>query len=137
MQGEYKGKSVFSRRYVGMSEEAIRSEIDRLQERVYELERALDALKSDDKEFINSIEDNQIKMEKLVKELDEKITKLQSSLDYDAPIKNHLDNVTKNMRATLMDANKERLNLIAKVLQVDTILIIILLGLFIYKSFVL
>ena len=79
MAGEYKGKSIFTRRYIGMSEEAIREEIDRLQGQVYALEDALDSLKSEDKDFYNSVEEHQRKLEKMVTDLDSKITKLQSS----------------------------------------------------------
>ena len=136
MQEEYKGKTIFSRRYVGMSEEDIREEIDRLQKRVYELEKALDSLREDDKEFINAIEDNQLKLETLIKDLDQKITKLQSSLDYDAPIKNHLDNVTKDISKKLKDANKETTKTLVRVLQFDTILLIILIFIVIYKNLI-
>ena len=130
------GKPIFSRRYVGMSEEAIREEIDRLQGQVYELEKALDSLKEDDKEFISAIEENQLKLEKLIKDMDQKITKLQSSLDYDAPIKNHLDNVTKDITKKLKAANKESNALLVKVLQFNTILLIVLIFIVIYKNLI-
>ena len=130
------GKPIFSRRYVGMSEEAIREEIDRLQGQVYELEKALDSLKEDDKEFISAIEENQLKLEKLIKDMDQKITKLQSSLDYDAPIKNHLDNVTKDITKKLKAANKGSNALLVKVLQFNTILLIVLIFIVIYKNLI-
>ncbi|SDH27840.1 hypothetical protein SAMN05421493_10190 [Pseudobutyrivibrio sp. 49] len=133
MAEEYKGKSIFSRRYVGMSEEAIREEIDRLQGRVHALEKALDSLQEDDKNFINAIEDNQRKMEKLIIELDKKITKLQSSLDYDAPIKTQLDTATKDISAKLKAANKESVDKLIVVLQFNTALLIILLGVVVYN----
>ena len=136
MSGEYKGKSLFSRRYIGMSEEAIRDEIDRLQGQVYELEKALDALKADDKDFADSIAENQIKMEKLVKSMDEKLTKLQSSLDYDAPIKNQIDNLTKDISTKVQAYNKDMFIKLARVMQFDTVLLIVLFFLFIYKSIV-
>ena len=130
------GKPIFSRRYVGMSEEAIREEIDRLQGQDYELEKALDSLKEDDKEFISAIEENQLKLEKLINDMDQKITKLQSSLDYDAPIKNHLDNVTKDITKKLKAANKESNALLVKVLQFNTILLIVLIFIVIYKNLI-
>ena len=133
MAEEYKGKSLFSRRYIGMSEEAIREEIDRLQGKVYALEKALDSLKEDDKNFINEIEDNQRKMEKLVMEIDKKITKLQGSLDYDAPIKSQLDNASKDISAKLKAANKESLDKMVRVLQFNTVLLILLLCVVIYN----
>ena len=133
MAEEYKGKSLFSRRYIGMSEEAIREEIDRLQGKVYALEKALDSLKEDDKNFINEIEDNQRKMEKLVMEIDKKITKLQGSLDYDAPIKSQLDKASKDISAKLKAANKESLDKMVRVLQFNTVLLILLLCVVIYN----
>ena len=133
MAEEYKGKSIFSRRYIGMSGEAIREEIDRLQGQVYALEKALDSLKDDDKNFINAIEDNQRKMEKLVIELDKKITKLQSSLDYDAPIKAQLDTATKDIGAKLKAANQESIDKLVRVLQFNTVLLILLLCVVVYN----
>ena len=133
MQEEYKGKSIFSRRYVGMSEEAIRDEIDRLQGQVYALEKALDSLKEDDKNFIDAITDNQAKMERLINDIDKKITKLQSSLDYDAPIKNQLDIATKDIGAKLKAANKESLDKLIRVLQFNTVILILLLCVVIYR----
>lgn len=137
MQGEYNGKSIFSRRYIGMSEEAIREEIDRLQGQVYALEKALDSLKEDDKDFINAIEDNQQKMEKLIKDIDDKITKLQSSLDYDAPIKHQIDNVTKDISSKIKASNKESIDNLTKVLQFNTVLLILILCVVIYRYLVL
>ena len=133
MAEEYKGKSIFSRRYIGMSAEAIREEIDRLQGQVYALEKALDSLQEDDKNFINAIEDNQHKMEKLVIELDKKITKLQSSLDYDAPIKTQLDTATTDISAKLKAANQESIDKLVRVLQFNTVLLILLLCVVIYN----
>lgn len=127
MAGDYKGKSVFGRRYVGMSEEAIRNEIDRLQGQVYALEIALDSLKEDDKNFINAIENNQLKVDKLLIELDKKITKVQSSLDYNAPIKNQLDAATKDIGAKFKAANKESIDKLINILLVNTILLILLI----------
>jgi predicted RNase H-like nuclease (RuvC/YqgF family) len=136
MAGEYKGKSIFTRRYIGMSEEAIREEIDRLQGQVYALEDALDSLKSEDKDFYNSVEENQHKLEKMVTDLDSKITKLQSSLDYDSPVKTHLDNFTKDISGRLRAVNRDLLVKLAVVLQVNTILLFLILSVVIYKFIV-
>ncbi len=126
MQGDYKGKPIFRHRYVGMDEDAIREEIERLQDELYSMQDALDYLHSNSNEARRISEETQIKNERILKAMDEKLIRLQRSLDYEAPIKTQLENVTKDINEKIFTLNNERWTKLYKLACVNTVLVVVL-----------
>lgn len=126
MQGEYKGKPVFRHRYIGMNEDAIRDEIDRLQAELYSMQEALDYLYSNSNEYKQEAANAQLKNERLLKDVDEKLVRLQRSLDYEAPMKAQLDKVTDDISVKIENANNKRWSKVIRLTCLNTLLIVIL-----------
>ena len=124
MQGEYTGKPIFRRRYVGMDEDAIRDEINRLQDELYTLEETLDFIQSNDRIARQQVEEAQIKNERLLKQLDDKFSKLQRSIDYEAPIKSQIEKVATELREMVETSNKEAWNKLVKIMYINTIVVV-------------
>ncbi|SDB04258.1 hypothetical protein SAMN02910298_00026 [Pseudobutyrivibrio sp. YE44] len=135
MQGEYKGRDIFRRRYVGMDEDAIRQEISRLQEELYSMQDALDYLYDNSKESKALAAEVQVKNERLLKGIDVKMSKLQRSLDYEAPIKSQLDKVTGEISEKIETANNQRWGKLMALAYINTGLIVILAALVIGSIF--
>lgn len=127
MQEGKTGKPIFRHRYIGMKEEAIREEVDRLQMEVYALEKALNSFEEDVKENRNLIIDGQRKNEELIISLDEKFGKLQSNLDYEAPLKKQLVSITKDMGEKLKDANRQGWSRLEQFLLINTVLLVVVI----------
>lgn len=108
MQGEYKGKPIFRHRYVGMDEEAIREEIERLQDELYSMQEALDFFYSNSNEVRREANEAQLNNSRVLKGIDEKLVRLQMSLDYEAPVKTQLEKVTKDYNEKIFNLNNER-----------------------------
>lgn len=125
MQGEYTGKPIFRRRYVGMDEDAIRDEINRLQDELYTLEETLDFIQSNDRIARQQVEEAQIKNERLLKQLDDKFSKLQRSIDYEAPIKSQIEKVATELREMVETSNKEAWNKLVKIMYINTIVVVV------------
>ncbi|MCR5580060.1 MAG: hypothetical protein K6F66_00600 [Pseudobutyrivibrio sp.] len=144
MQGEYRGKPIFSHRYIGMDEDSIRAEIDRLQGELYSMEEALDFYSRDNRQIQEDISANQVKNEKLLRSMELKIQDLQDKLDYGTPVKTQLANVTKEFTEKLDEVyNADRLKNHEKSISTligisiaNTILILILIGLVCYSILV-
>lgn len=136
MQGEYNGKPIFSRRYVSMNEDAIREEIDRLQDEIFSMQEALTLFGKDNKATRQHVIDSQAENEKLLRQLELKIQDLSDSLDYTKPFKSQLVDATsefKNRLEGLYDeANKKNnstFRAITALSFVNTILLFILIAL--------
>lgn len=127
MQDGKTGKPIFRRRYVGMTEEAIRQEVDRLQMEVYALEKAMYSYDKDGRENRDLIIEGQRKNEELINSLDEKLSRLQSNLDYEAPLKKQLVGITKDMGEKLKDANKQGWSRLEQFLVTNTILLLVII----------
>lgn len=123
MQGECFERPIFRHRYVGMDEEAIREEIERLQEELYTMQEELEFLRSNSNEAKREAAELQVKLERMVKTLDEKLTRLITSLDYEAPIKTQLEKVTKDYNEKIFELNNERWTKLYKLTIFNTILI--------------
>jgi hypothetical protein len=134
MQEEYNGKSIFSQRYIGMTEEAIRNEMDRLQNQVYMMEKVLDSLNEDGKMYKQTFEANQRKGERLIRGMDEKLSKVQKAVDYTS-LQDHVDEMIKNISADLEDRNKGNFKKVMVMLRINTILLIILIALIAFTHF--
>lgn len=76
MQGEYSGKPIFRRRYVSMNEDAIREEINRLQDELYSMQEALELFGKDNKDIRNQVLNGQENNERLMKVLGTKVENL-------------------------------------------------------------
>lgn len=87
MQGEYSGKPIFRRRYVSMNEDAIREEINRLQDELYSMQEALELFGKDNKDIRNQVLNGQENNERLMKALGTKVENLEQKLDYRTPLK--------------------------------------------------
>ena len=101
MQGEYTGKPIFKHRYIGMAEDDIREEIDRLQGEVFELQQLLQLYSRDTGELKQNIFEAQMRNEKLIKGLEIKVQKLQDALDYTKPMKAQMDGLIKEFELNL------------------------------------
>ncbi len=135
MQGDYKGKDIFRHRYVGMDEDAIRQEISRLQEELYSMQDALDFLYDNSKEAKQAALNAQLKNERMLKGIDDKMVRLQRSLDYEAPIKAQLDKVTGEISQKLETANKQRWGKLITLSFINTGMLVILVVLLFYSHF--
>lgn len=87
MQGEYSGKPIFRRRYVSMNEDAIREEINRLQDELYSMQEALELFGKDNKDIRNQVLTGQENNERLMKALGTKVENLEQKIDYRTPLK--------------------------------------------------
>lgn len=87
MQGEYSGKPIFRRRYFSMNEDAIREEINRLQDELYSMQEALELFGKDNKDIRNQVLNGQENNERLMKALGTKVENLEQKLDYRTPLK--------------------------------------------------
>lgn len=87
MQGEYSGKPIFRRRYVSMNEDAIREEINRLQDELYSMQEALELFGKDNKDIRNQVLNGQENNERLLKALGTKVENLEQKIDYRTPLK--------------------------------------------------
>ena len=123
MQGEFSGAPIFRHRYVGMNEEAIRDEIERLQDELYSMQEELEFLRSNSNEAKREAEDARIQAERTLKGIDEKLVRLMNSLDYEAPIKTQLEQVSKEYNEKIFELNNERWTKLHKLLIFNTILI--------------
>ena len=137
MQGEYSGKPIFRHRYVGMKEEAIREEIDRLQEELSVMQDALDYFSKDNKDIKQRIIDNQKNNEQLIKDVSRRIQDLKYGMDYTTPLKKQLDEVVgeftdsfnKNYDLDKLNQQEKNLAVLVKLTIVNTILIIVAIAL--------
>ncbi len=135
MQGEFRGKPIFTHRYVGMDEDSIREEIERLQGEIYSMQTALDLYSKDNSEIRKVINDGQANNEKLLKGVEIKLQDLRDSLDYGTPVKKQLEDASKEFTTRLEEVyNKDRLakserNISALIALsiVNTIIIVLLL----------
>ncbi|MCR4568626.1 MAG: hypothetical protein K5769_11280 [Pseudobutyrivibrio sp.] len=143
MPDDYRGPHIFKHRYIGLSEEDIRGEIDRLQGELYAMETALDFFSKDNKEIKEQLSETQQANEKLLKSLDTRVQNLQDSLDYGAPIKAQIDAATKDF-TNKMDAalNAERIkrqersmSALTKLVVLNTVLVLVAVGLVVYSIF--
>ncbi|SFH90845.1 hypothetical protein SAMN04487830_11247 [Pseudobutyrivibrio sp. OR37] len=87
MQGEYNGKPIFRRRYVSMNEDAIREEINRLQDELYSMQEALEIFGKDNKDIRNQVREGQESNARLMKSLECQIQSLENKIDYRTPLK--------------------------------------------------
>ena len=87
MQGEYSGKPIFRRRYVSMNEDAIREEINRLQDELYSMQEVLELFGKDNKDIRNQVLNGQENNERLMKALGTKVENLEQKIDYRTPLK--------------------------------------------------
>ncbi len=126
MQGEYTGKPIFRRRYVGMDEDAIRDEINRLQDELYAMQDALDYMQGNEKFARNQMQEAQLKNERLLKSLDEKFARLQRSIDYEAPIKTQIEKVTADLKAMVEQSNDAAWKKLTKIMYLNTALLSLL-----------
>lgn len=137
MQREYNGKTIFRHRFVAMNEDAIRGEIDRLQDEIYSMQEALDMFGHDNKEIRQQVIDSQTQNEKLLKELGTKVQNLSDALDYSTPLKSQLAEATEDFKTRLNElydeTNKKSESNSMKALTVisiiNTILLFALIGL--------
>jgi chromosome segregation ATPase len=101
MQGEYTGKPIFKHRYLGMSEDDIRQEIDRLQGEVYQLEEMLEAYRRDNVDIHKAVADEQQQNEKLLKSLGLRVQDMHDALDYTKPLKTQMESLLKEFEVNL------------------------------------
>ena len=141
MQGEYKGKPIFSRRYVSMNEEAIREDIDRLQGELYSMQEALDLFGKGNSEIKQQILDSQESNEALLKKLEIKVGNLEDALDYSIPLKTQLSDAVAEFRIKLNDiydsanykAKDKTTKIVLIVSVINTLLLLVLTGLLLYS----
>ena len=101
MQGEYKGKLIFCERYVALNEEAIKDEINRLQKELYGMQEILEFVSKDNNTLKHQVIDGQENNERLMKELSNKVQKLQDSLDYSTPLKAQVADATADFKTKM------------------------------------
>jgi len=101
MQGEYKGKLIFRERYVALNEEAIKDEINRLQKELYGMQEILEFVSKDNNTLKHQVIDGQENNERLMKELSNKVQKLQDSLDYSTPLKAQVADATADFKTKM------------------------------------
>lgn len=101
MHGEYKGKLMFRERYVALNEEAIKDEINRLQKELYGMQEILEFVSKDNTTLKHQVIDGQESNERLMKELSNKVQKLQDSLDYSTPLKAQVADVTADFKSKM------------------------------------
>ncbi len=137
MPEEFKGPHIFRHRYIGLSEEDIRGEIDRLQGEIYAMQDALEFFSKDNREIKEQVAQGQESNEKLLRGLEAKVQNLQDALDYGAPIKAQIDTATKEFTEKMEAAlNTERMKkqersmaTITRLVVFDTILLLAAVGL--------
>ena len=98
MQGEYNGKPIFRRRYVSMNEEAIREEINRLQDELYAMQEVLELFGKDNKDIRNQVQVGQESNERLLKALGKKVENLEEKIDYRTPLKAQLSETVEEFK---------------------------------------
>lgn len=98
MQGEYNGKPIFRRRYVSMNEEAIREEINRLQDELYAMQEVLELFGKDNKDIRNQVQAGQEGNERLLKALGKKVENLEEKIDYRTPLKAQLSETVEEFK---------------------------------------
>ncbi|WP_028235228.1 hypothetical protein [Pseudobutyrivibrio sp. MD2005] len=101
MQGEYKGNLIFRERYVALNEEAIKDEINRLQKELYGMQEILEFVSKDNNTLKHQVIDGQENNERLMKELSNKVQKLQDSLDYSTPLKAQVADATADFKTKM------------------------------------
>lgn len=101
MQGEYKGKLIFRERYVALNEEAIKDEINRLQKELYGMQEIIEFVSKDNNTLKHQVIDGQENNERLMKELSNKVQKLQDSLDYSTPLKAQVADATADFKTKM------------------------------------
>ncbi|MCR5196515.1 MAG: hypothetical protein K6D38_09355 [Pseudobutyrivibrio sp.] len=137
MPDEFKGPHIFKHRYIGLSEEDIRGEIERLQGELYAMQDTLEYFGKDNKQIREQIAQSQEANEKLLRGLETKVQNLQDALDYSAPIKAQIDTATKEftekMDAALnterMKKQEKAIGTITRLVVFDTILLLAAVGL--------
>ena len=137
MQGEYNGKPIFRHRYVSLNEEAIREEINRLQDELYSMQEVLELVTRDNKALKQQAIEGQENNERLLKELLNKVQNLREALDYSTPLKAQVAEATaefkSKMEAIYTSASKDGGKYSSKALMVctviNTVLLLILIGL--------
>lgn len=140
MQGEYTGKPIFKHRYLGMDEDDIRQEIDRLQEEVYQLEEMLEAYRHDNVELHKAVSDAQQQNEKLLKSLGIRVQDLHDSLDYTKPLKSQMESMLKEFEVSLeniynyenVKTQKKNVAIITVLVVINTVLTLGMLGMVTY-----
>ena len=107
MQGEYSGKPIFRRRYVSMNEDAIREEINRLQDELYSMQEALELFGKDNKDIRNQVLNGQENNERLMKALGTKVENLEQKLDYRTPLRAQFAEVIAEYKEKISQLNDE------------------------------
>ena len=137
MQGEYNGKPIFKHRYIGMNEEEIRAEIDRLQSEIYSMEEYLEFYRKDNVQLRGEITAAQQQNEKLLRSLEFKVQNLQDALDYTKPLKSRLDTIVKEFEVNLeslyntegIKKQQRNVSVLTTLTVINTILILCVIGL--------
>ena len=143
MQGEYTGKPIFKHRYIGMAEDDIREEIDRLQGEVFELQQLLQLYSRDTGELKQNIFEAQMRNEKLIKSLEIKVQNLQDALDYTKPMKSQMDGIIKEFELNLesvydhdgVKKQQRDIKIFSVLTAINTVLILCAIGLLGYSIF--
>lgn len=143
MQGEYTGKPIFKHRYIGMAEDDIREEIDRLQGEVFELQQLLQIYSRDTGELKQNIFEAQMRNEKLIKSLEIKVQNLQDALDYTKPMKSQMDGIIKEFELNLesvydhdgVKKQQRDIKIFSVLTAINTVLILCAIGLLGYSIF--
>ena len=143
MQGEYTGKPIFKHRYIGMSEDDVREEIDRLQGEVFELQQLLQLYSRDSGETKQNIFEAQMRNEKLIRGLEIKVQNLQDALDYTKPMKTQMDGLIKEFELNLesvynhdgVKKQQRDIKIFSVLTAINTVLILCAIGLLGYSIF--
>jgi hypothetical protein len=98
------------------------------------MEKVLDSLNEDGKMYKQTFEANQRKGERLIRGMDEKLSKVQKAVDYTS-LQDHVDEMIKNISADLEDRNKGNFKKVMVMLRINTILLIILIALIAFTHF--
>ena len=107
MQGEYSGKPIFRRRYVSMNEDAIREEINRLQDELYSMQEVLELFGKDNKDIRNQVLNGQENNERLMKALGTKVENLEQKIDYRTPLKTQFAEAIAEYKEKISQLNDE------------------------------
>ncbi len=137
MQGEYIGHTIFKHRYIGMDEDAIRQEIDRLQKEVADLEQMLEYYRHDNVEVRKNISESQERTEKLLKSLDTRVQNVQDAFEYTKPMKSQMDSLLKEFEVKLeslynhegIKKQQRNVSILTTLTVINTILIVCTIGL--------
>ncbi|MBE5911483.1 hypothetical protein [Pseudobutyrivibrio sp.] len=140
MQGEYTGKPIFKHRYLGMSEDDIRQEIDRLQGEVYQLEEMLEAYRRDNVDIHKAVADAQQQNEKLLKSLGLRVQDMHDALDYTKPLKTQMESLLKEFEVNLenlynyenVKRQKKNVSIIVALTVINTILALSMTAMIVY-----